>query len=91
MTNQPDLFDVGERIEPLEPAQNTGRKKPPCTPAPVGSGPAETCKTCKHKYQTSGTANRYLKCGLMRAVWTKGPGTDIKASWPACRMWESAE
>jgi len=53
-----------------------------------GTGPqGETCKTCRHIYRNE-MAKTYLKCGLMRAVWTGGPATDIKASWPACSKWE---
>ena len=56
-----------------------------------GSGPAgETCKTCKH-YTLRRFAKTYRKCGLMQAHWTGGPGTDIKASDPACLKWKAAE
>lgn len=59
--------------------------------APPGSGPAgETCKTCKHIYRNE-MAKTYLKCGLMRPIWTGGAGTDVKARAPACRLWESKE
>lgn len=55
-----------------------------------GTGPeGETCKTCRHIYRNQ-MAKTYLKCGLMRAVWTGGAATDIKASWPACSKWEPA-
>ena len=37
---------------------------------------------------TAPGANLYRKCLLMRAHWTHGPGTDIKASYPACKHWE---
>lgn len=61
-------------------------------PAPPGSGPTgQTCRSCKnYTYNDSRTARLYRKCGLMRAVWTGGPGTDIKAGSPACQFWESA-
>lgn len=53
-----------------------------------GTGPeGETCKSCKH-YTVRQFAKRYLKCGLMKAHWTSGRGSDIKASAPACRRWE---
>lgn len=56
-----------------------------------GTGPAgETCKTCAH-YTRVQHAKVYLKCGLMRSVWTNGPGTDIKAGSPACQKWSRAE
>lgn len=58
--------------------------------APPGTGPdGETCKTCRHIYRNQ-MSKTYLKCGLNRAAWTGGPGSDIRASAPACRMWESA-
>jgi hypothetical protein len=53
-----------------------------------GSGPVgETCKSCKHLVRKS-MAKTYLKCGLMRAHWTGGGGTDVRAASPACRNWE---
>lgn len=56
--------------------------------APPGTGPqGETCKTCKHYFRRH-FAKTYLKCALMRAAWTGGAGTDIKAASPACRKWE---
>ena len=56
-----------------------------------GTGPSgETCKTCKH-YTVKMMSKAYRKCGLMRANWTGGAATDIKASDPACVKWEAAE
>ena len=54
-----------------------------------GAGPAgETCRSCAHYTQNSGrTAKVYRKCGLMRAHWTGGPGSDVKAGDPACPKW----
>lgn len=54
-----------------------------------GTGPAgETCKSCKHIHRNE-MSKTYLKCSLMRATWTGGAATDIKASWPACSKWEA--
>jgi hypothetical protein len=54
-----------------------------------GTGPqGETCKTCEHLVRKQ-MAKTYLKCGLMRAHWTGGGGTDVRASDPACREWKS--
>lgn len=51
---------------------------------PPGTGPAnETCSTCSHFIRRLG--GRYFKCGLTR--WTHGPGTDIRAKSPACKLW----
>lgn len=58
--------------------------------ATPGTGPmGETCHSCKHyAYNEGRTARAYRKCALMRAIWTGGPGTDIKAGSPACSKWE---
>lgn len=54
-----------------------------------GTGPeGETCKSCQHLARVE-YANVYLKCALMRAKWTGGGGTDVKARAPACSKWES--
>ena len=56
-----------------------------------GSGPAEeSCKTCKHLCRIS-YAKTYLKCGLVKHAWTRGPGSDIRAKSPACQLWERGE
>jgi hypothetical protein len=58
-------------------------------PAKPGSGPdGETCKSCRHIHRSE-MAKTYLKCWLMRAQWTGGPGTDIRARDPACSKWEA--
>jgi hypothetical protein len=55
--------------------------------SPPGTGPAgETCQSCEHIVRS----RRYRKCGLMRARWTHGPGTDILARSPACKSWAAA-
>lgn len=60
------------------------------TPHRPGTGPAgESCKTCRHLSPVEYHNKHYLKCGLMRALWSHGPGTDIRAKWPACRAWEA--
>jgi hypothetical protein len=54
-----------------------------------GTGPkGETCKTCKHYVRNEYHNKVHLKCGLMRAVWTHGPGSDILAGSPSCKKWE---
>lgn len=56
-----------------------------------GTGPAgETCKTCRHLARIR-YSKTYLKCALIQAGWTHGPGTDVKARAPACGKWEAAE
>lgn len=55
---------------------------------PPGTGPdGETCGSCRHKAYNQPGAGRFIKCGLMRAVWTHGPKTDIRAKAPACKLW----
>ena len=56
-----------------------------------GSGPeGETCGSCAH-YTLRQMSKTYRKCGLTKATWTGGPGSDIRAKDPACSKWEVAE
>ncbi len=56
-------------------------------PASPGSGPAGmTCRQCRHRYSGGSGSRGHPKCRLVRA--TSGPGTDIRVSAPACRMFE---
>jgi hypothetical protein len=65
--------------------------KPKGHAAPPGSGPAgETCRTCEHYTRRHFHDYVHRKCGLMKARWTKGPGSDIRAKDPACRLWVKA-
>lgn len=87
--NQPELFLI-DRPPPIA-TPPSGCKKIGGTAAEPGTGPkGETCKTCAHYVVTRPGAGKYRKCGLMREHWTSGPGTDIKAGYPACKFWESA-
>lgn len=53
-----------------------------------GTGPdGEYCKTCEHLVRKT-MAKTYLKCRLMKATWTGGAGSDVKANDPACKKWE---
>lgn len=53
-----------------------------------GSGPeGETCGSCR-QLERKQMAKTYLKCSLMRAYWTCGEGTDVRARDAACRRWE---
>ncbi len=53
-----------------------------------GTGPAgKTCKDCDH-YYIKQLSKTYRKCYLMKAYWTGGQGSDIKASSPACAKFE---
>jgi hypothetical protein len=56
--------------------------------AQPGTGPAgKTCRQCRY-FTHVHKASVYRKCLRMRAQWTGGPGTDIKASAPACLHFE---
>jgi hypothetical protein len=56
---------------------------------PPGSGPeGRTCKECVH-YTLVHWDRSYRKCKLARSKWTRGPGSDIRASDPACLKFEA--
>jgi hypothetical protein len=46
-----------------------------------------TCGTCRHRDLYRGGARSWPKCDL-RGI-THGPGTDCRASWPACSRYEA--
>jgi hypothetical protein len=83
---QEQLFDIG--VSPADSERRARARRNLGTPAMVGSGPSgETCKTCSHYTRVHYHDKVWRKCGLMKPYWTHGPGTDIKASWPACMFW----
>lgn len=52
-----------------------------------GPGPTEkTCRDCRFLVRQGGVAGHYLKC-RERGI-TSGYGTDHKAGWPTCRLFE---
>ena len=57
---------------------------------PLMGGPVNldhTCGDCAHHF--AHTRNRtWHKCDLNA---TRGPGTDIRVSWPACTAWKPIE
>jgi hypothetical protein len=73
----------GEPVSVTAPPPVTAGKGYPANP---GTGPAgKTCRDCAHKRTMSNTgAKSWIKCNVMRAHWTHGAGTDIKAGSPAC-------
>ena len=87
-----DMFGNEITVEEARELLKRTKRKP--TPpkgyaAPPGTGPVgETCKTCRH-YALRHFSKTYRKCGLMMAHWTGGPGSDIRAGAPACRLWEA--
>ena len=83
MADQPDLMV----LPPSALAARRKSKKHGHAALP-GTGPAgETCSTCEHLTRKQ-MSRAYLKCLLMRAYWTGGEGTDVRAADPACRRWE---
>lgn len=45
-----------------------------------------TCGSCSHLASQGGTSGTYLKCAFGDgARVTRGPGTDVRGWWPACR------
>lgn len=52
-----------------------------------GRGPAgHYCRDCRHLVRKH-MAGTFLKCFLLRNIWTSGPKTDIRAKSPACENW----
>lgn len=93
MSEAPDMFALMNRPA-MTPEERRRLKKPAGQSKgyawPPGTGPeGETCKSCKHYVRSEYHRKVWLKCGLMRAVWTHGPGSDIRAKSPACKKWES--
>ena len=75
----------------LDAWENQKRTKKRGHAAQPGTGPAgETCKTCAHK-ASNRRAKTYWKCGLTRATWTGGSGSDIRLKDPACSFWQAPE
>jgi hypothetical protein len=86
--DQTDLFRLDRAMTPAERrALKPTRVKKRGHAAPPGTGPeGQYCKTCEH-LERKQMSKTYLKCGLMRAHWTGGGGTDVRAGDPACRLW----
>jgi hypothetical protein len=83
-----DLFHLDRVLTPAERKRLVKPKKKKSGHAwTPGTGPqGESCKTCQHLVRKK-MSKTYLKCALMRAHWTGGGGTDVRASDPACREW----
>ena len=86
-----DLFGREITVEQALLLKNRKTTQPKGYAAQPGSGPkGETCKTCAHLVRKR-YSRYHLKCWQNRGRWTNGPGSDIKASAPACRLWEKRE
>lgn len=54
-----------------------------------GTGPkGETCGSCEHLAKRH-FAKTYTKCGLTKATWTGGGGSDVRHKDPACSFWKA--
>lgn len=85
-----DLLALDRALTPQERKRLRARDTAKGYAALPGTGPAgETCGSCANLARNR-VAKVYLKCGLMRAIWTGGAGTDVRARSPACRRWERA-
>lgn len=58
----------------------------PLTKLPLLVGTGETCGDCDHHVISPGNTRTYHKCDL--AGVTRGPGTDLRVSWPACQRYQ---
>ena len=86
-----DLFDLanGPMLSPEQRKKLQDKPKKSGHAAPPGTGPSgETCGSCKSLFRNR-MQKTYLKCELMRAQWTGGAGTDIRARDAACKKWEA--
>lgn len=93
MTGQLDLLALanGPMLTPGQRRKLATRTKKHGHAWPPGTGPAdETCGSCRHLVRKR-MAKTYIKCGLMRSVWTGGSGTDIRSGDPSCKKWEGVE
>ncbi len=60
--------------------------------APPGSAQNDkTCGDCDHYRSVRSGIRPYPKCYLVKHAWTCGPGSDIKKSSPACRLFNYIE
>ena len=83
----PGLFGPVDPLPPKRRAQRTREDR--AHAAPPGTGPlGETCRSCRFYRRVMSNTRVYRKCGIIKAEWTHGPGTDIRAHDAACRHWE---
>lgn len=91
MYEQGDLFGY---VPPAPERKPQPARKPPQLKGHAwapGTGPPErTCKDCAH-YVIRHEAKTYRRCWLMRASWTRGSASDIRACDPACLKFEEKD
>ncbi len=89
MSNLADFWSLptneqGQEISRIEQLSQKGRN--PCI-VQFGAGPwGKECRECSHFIRVGGHARDYTKCDLRKI--TNGPGSDHKASFPACARFE---
>lgn len=50
-----------------------------------------TCGGCAHRVLRQGVSGKYPKCDHPETPVTRGPATDVRASWPACHRFTPKE
>ena len=86
MITQSRLFGLTDEL--IVPGKKKGPGKKSNPMLRIGDGPEEKwCKTCKHLGIKQFSKN-YYKCRYRGD--TNGPGTDHRANWPACSLYEQA-
>lgn len=93
MSDQPELFEL--TLDPAPPPLSADARRTKRQHDLVDGGwhpltrdrarpDLGTCGTCVHRRPTQ--QGSYPKCGL--GPINKGPGTDVRAHWPACSRFE---
>lgn len=62
---------------------------PDAAPVDDRKAPGLRCRSCEHLTHQGGTSGSYLKCEAH--LITRGPGTDVRAWWPACNRYERVQ
>jgi hypothetical protein len=63
----------------------------PATRAPLLSGGQATCSTCAHAHHLQHHNRSWWKCDRHRLGMSHSAASDIRASWPACTLYEPHE
>ena len=84
----PTLEEFYEQRELFEKLGKDAPRKAARPPNSYTLTTGETCRTCVHSGYVQ-YASRFYKCGLNRANWTNGKGTDIRLKDAACNFYEA--
>lgn len=67
------------------PKESKSARKDGAHPASPGSGPEGMfCRNCRNAKRIGYHTRKYIKCWVMRDLWTHGPGSDIRLKDKAC-------